>query len=471
MDFLDVLNSIDSFVWGPPLLVLLVGTGILLTFRLRLLQLSKLARAFKLIFTARNDGEGDIDSFKALCTALAATVGTGNIVGVATAIKAGGPGALFWMWVAAFFGMATKYAEGVLAVKYREVDDQGNISGGPMYYIKNGLGDKWKPLGALFAIFGVLVAYFGIGTFAQVNSIIDIANITFGVSPYVVGGVITVLVAAITLGGLQSIAKTAEKIIPTMAVLYFLVTVSILVIFADQIPNAVYQIIHDAFTPTAATGGFLGATVMLAMRSGIARGVFSNESGLGSAPIVAAAAKTKWPAEQGLISMTGTFIDTIIICTMTGLAVVASGLWTGDLNGASLTNGAFAQAFPSFGNYLVTICLALFAFTTILGWNYYGERCLVYLFGTKAIKPYRVVYITIIATAAFLKLEEIWALADIVNGLMAFPNLIALLLLSGTVVRETKAYLNHVKERNRRVRVLKVNRIRMLRENERAGQA
>ena len=471
MNFLDVLNSIDSFVWGPPLLVLLVGTGILLTFRLHLLQLSKLARAFKLIFTARNDGEGDIDSFKALCTALAATVGTGNIVGVATAIKAGGPGALFWMWVAAFFGMATKYAEGVLAVKYREVDDQGNISGGPMYYIKNGLGDKWKPLGTLFAIFGVLVAYFGIGTFAQVNSIIDIANITFGVSPYVVGGIITVLVAAITLGGLQSIAKTAEKIIPAMAVLYFLVTVSILVIFADQIPNAVYQIIHDAFTPTAATGGFLGATVMLAMRSGIARGVFSNESGLGSAPIVAAAAKTKWPAEQGLISMTGTFIDTIIICTMTGLAVVSSGLWNGDLNGASLTNGAFAQAFPSFGNYLVTICLALFAFTTILGWNYYGERCLVYLFGTKAIKPYRVVYIAIIATAAFLKLEEIWALADIVNGLMAFPNLIALLLLSGTVVRETKAYLNHVKERNRRVRVLKANRIRMLRENERAGQA
>ena len=471
MNFLDVLNSIDSFVWGPPLLVLLVGTGILLTCRLCLLQLSKLARAFKLIFTARNDGEGDIDSFKALCTALAATVGTGNIVGVATAIKAGGPGALFWMWVAAFFGMATKYAEGVLAVKYREVDDQGNISGGPMYYIKNGLGEKWKPLGALFAIFGVLVAYFGIGTFAQVNSIIDIANITFGVSPYVVGGIITVLVAAITLGGLQSIAKTAEKIIPAMAVLYFLVTVSILVIFADQIPNAVYQIIHDAFTPTAATGGFLGATVMLAMRSGIARGVFSNESGLGSAPIVAAAAKTKWPAEQGLISMTGTFIDTIIICTMTGLAVVSSGLWNGDLNGASLTNGAFAQAFPSFGNYLVTICLALFAFTTILGWNYYGERCLVYLFGTKAIKPYRVVYIAIIATAAFLKLEEIWALADIVNGLMAFPNLIALLLLSGKVVRETKAYLSHVKERNRRVRVLKANRIRMLRESERAGQA
>ena len=446
MDFLDVLNSIDSSVWGPPLLVLLVGTGILLTFRLHLLQMSKLARAFKLIFTARNDGEGDIDSFKALCTALAATVGTGNIVGVATAIKAGGPGALFWMWVAAFFGMATKYAEGVLAVKYREVDDQGNISGGPMYYIKNGLGDKWKPLGTLFAIFGVLVAYFGIGTFAQVNSIIDIANITFGVSPYVVGGIITVLVAAITLGGLQSIAKTAEKIIPTMAVLYFLVTVSILVIFADQIPNAVYQIIHDAFTPTAATGGFLGATVMLAMRSGIARGVFSNESGLGSAPIVAAAAKTKWPAEQGLISMTGTFIDTIIICTLTGLTLVVTGVWKGDLNGAALTNEAFAQAYPVFGS----ACLALFAFTTILGWNYYGERCMIYLAGTKAILPYRIVFILLIASAAFLKLEVIWTLADIVNGLMAIPNLIALIGLSGVVVAETRRFNEHVKEEERK---------------------
>ena len=446
MNFLDVLNSIDSFVWGPPLLVLLVGTGILLTFRLHLLQLSKLGRAFKLIFTARNDGEGDIDSFKALCTALAATVGTGNIVGVATAIKAGGPGALFWMWVAAFFGMATKYAEGVLAVKYREVDDQGNISGGPMYYIKNGLGDKWKPLGALFAIFGVLVAYFGIGTFAQVNSIIDIANITFGVSPYVVGGIITVLVAAITLGGLQSIAKTAEKIIPTMAVLYFLVTVSILVIFADQIPNAVYQIIHDAFTPTAATGGFLGATVMLAMRSGIARGVFSNESGLGSAPIVAAAAKTKWPAEQGLISMTGTFIDTIIICTLTGLVIVVSGAWTGDLNGAALTNSAFLQAYPAWGSMILCIGLTLFAFTTILGWNYYGERCVEYLVGVKGIMPYRVIFIVLVACGAFIKLDVIWVLADIVNGLMAIPNLIALIGLSGVVVAETKKYYAHLKE-------------------------
>ena len=445
MNVLDVLNQIDSFVWGPPLLILLVGTGILLTYRLRLLQIFQLKKALSLIFSAENKGSGDIDSFKALCTALAATVGTGNIVGVATAIKAGGPGAIFWMWIAAFFGMATKYAEGCLAVKYREVDSNGEISGGPMYYIKNGLGEKWKPLAFRFSFCGVLVAYFGIGTFAQVNSIIDISNITFGVSPYIVGGIVTALVAAITLGGLQSIAKTAEKIVPTMAVVYFIVTVTILVLSWDKIPAAIMMVLESAFTPTAAMGGFLGASVIVAMRNGIARGVFSNESGLGSAPIVAAAAKTKWPAEQGLISMTGTFIDTIIICTLTGLTIIVSGEWMGNLNGAALTNAAFGSVFPTIGSYLLCICLALFAFTTILGWNYYGERCIIYLAGVKAVLPYRIVFILLIASAAFLKLEVIWVLADIVNGLMAIPNLIELIGLSGVVVAETKRYNEYLK--------------------------
>lgn len=443
---LDVLNAIDSFVWGPPLLVLLVGTGIFLSFRLGFLQVRHLPRSLKLIFKAENKGEGDIDSFKALCTALAATVGTGNIVGVATAIKAGGPGAILWMWLAAFFGMATKYAEGCLAVKFRTVDDKGQISGGPMYYIENGLDRAYRPLAIAFAFFGVLVAYFGIGTFAQVNSIVQITQLNAGIPVEYTALVLTILVAAITLGGLQSIAKTASKVVPAMAIIYMASTLGFLVIFADKVPGAIVEIFYDAFHPTAAVGGFLGASVLLAMRNGVARGVFSNESGLGSAPIVAAAAKTKWPAEQGLVSMTGTFIDTIIICTMTGLVVVISGLWKGDLNGAALTNAAFLQAYPHFGGYMLMVGLVLFAFTTILGWNYYGERCMEYLVGTKGIMPYRIVFIILVGCGAFLKLEAIWILADIVNGLMAIPNLIALLGLSGVVVAETKKYLQHEKE-------------------------
>ena len=443
---LDVLNAIDSFVWGPPLLVLLVGTGIFLSFRLGFLQVRHLPRSLKLIFKAENKGEGDIDSFKALCTALAATVGTGNIVGVATAIKAGGPGAILWMWLAAFFGMATKYAEGCLAVKFRTVDDKGQISGGPMYYIENGLGRAYRPLAIAFAFFGVLVAYFGIGTFAQVNSIVQITQLNAGIPVEYTAVVLTILVAAITLGGLQSIAKTASKVVPAMAIIYMASTLGFLVIFADKVPGAILEIFYDAFHPTAAVGGFLGASVLFAMRNGVARGVFSNESGLGSAPIVAAAAKTKWPAEQGLVSMTGTFIDTIIICTMTGLVVVISGLWKGDLNGAALTNAAFLQAYPHFGGYMLMVGLVLFAFTTILGWNYYGERCMEYLVGTKGIMPYRIGFIILVGCGAFLKLEAIWILADIVNGLMAIPNLIALLGLSGVVVAETKKYLQHEKE-------------------------
>ena len=446
MDFLAVLNEIDNFIWGPPLLVLLVGTGILLTIRLHLLQIFKLPKALSLIFRAQNAGSGDIDSFKALCTALSATVGTGNIVGVATAIHAGGPGALFWMWMAAFFGMATKYAEGLLAVKYRETDEKGEIAGGPMYYIKNGMGKKYKWLGGLFAFFGVLVAYFGIGTFAQVNSIVDITKMTIGLDPVWTGAILTIFVAAITIGGLQSIAAAASRIVPAMAFIYFLSTIGVLLVFADKVPAAVSMIFESAFTTTAATGGFLGATVMMAMRNGVARGVFSNESGLGSAPIVAApAAKTKWPAEQGLISMTGTFIDTIIICTLTGLTLVVTGVWCGMENGAALTNAAFTSAFPVFGGYMLLVGLVLFAFTTILGWNYYGERCMIYLVGTKGVLPYRLVFILLIASGAFLKLEAIWILADIVNGLMAIPNLIALLFLSGICVRETKKYMDHLK--------------------------
>ena len=443
---LEILNEIDAFVWGPPLLVLLVGTGILLTFRLKLLQVFKLPQALGLIFSAKNDGSGDVNSFKALCTALAATVGTGNIVGVATAIKAGGPGALFWMWMAAFFGMATKYSECLLAVKYRTVDANGNISGGPMYYIENGLGKKYKPLAVIFAVFGVLCAYFGIGTFAQVNSIVEITQISAGIPVVYTGIALTVVVAAVTIGGLKSIATVAAKVVPAMALLYFLTTVGIMIVFADQVPAAIATVLNSAFTPTAAQGGFLGATVMLAMRSGVARGVFSNESGLGSAPIVAAAAKTKWAAEQGLISMTGTFIDTIIICTLTGLSLVVSGVWCGPLNGAAMTESAFTMAFPAFGSILLLVGLVLFAFTTILGWNYYGERCVEYLMGVKAILPYRIIFICLIACGPFLKLEEIWVLADIVNGLMAIPNLIALLALSGVVVAETKAYQKHLAE-------------------------
>ena len=441
----DILNQIDGLVWGPWLLVLLVGTGVLLTCRLSLLQVLKLPRALKLIFFARNKGDGDIDSFKALCTALAATVGTGNIVGVATAIKLGGPGALFWMWLAAFFGMATKYAEGCLAVKYREVDDQGNIAGGPMYYIEMGLGKKWKPLAVAFAIFGIMTAMLGSGTTTQMNAITASVQAGFGVSTYITCAVITILVAIITFGGLKSISKTASKIVPAMAVVYFIVTVIFLGLNAGELPHAIALVIDGAFNGTAAAGGFAGAGVMLVLRSGIARGLYSNESGLGSAPIVAAAAKTKWPAEQGLISMTGTFIDTIIICTLTGLSIVVSGEWMNGLNGAALTNAAFKDAFPVFGGYMLMIGLILFAFTTILGWNYYGERCMIYLCGTKGVLPYRVIFIILVASGAFLKLEAIWVLADIVNGLMAIPNLIALLALSGVVVRETAKYFDHLK--------------------------
>lgn len=444
--FIPILNAIDSFMWGPPLITLLVGTGIYLTIRLKLLQVFRLPKALKLIFKAQNNGRGDVSSFKALCVALAATVGTGNIVGVATAVKVGGPGAIFWMWVAAFFGMATKYSEGLLAVKFRSIDEKGEIAGGPMFYIRNGMGEKWKPLATFFALACIGVAYFGIGTFPQVNAIVDSMQIAFGFPKIATDVILTVFIAAITLGGLQSIAKVASGIVPFMALTYVAISLGLIILNLDQVPAAIAMIINDAFTGAAAAGGFAGSTVMMAMQNGVARGVFSNESGLGSAPIAAAAAKTKWPAEQGLISMTGTFIDTIIICSMTGLALVLTGVWQGDAAGAAMTSAAFASAYGFFGSQLLTIALVLFAFTTILGWNYYGERACIYLFGNKGVLPYRLIFIALIASGAFLKLEAIWILADIVNGLMAIPNLIALIALSGVIVAETNKYMNRHKK-------------------------
>lgn len=436
---------LDDMVWGAPLLILLVGTGIYLTVRLGLLQVLKLPKAFKLIF-ADDKGQGDISSFAALATALAATVGTGNIVGVATAIKAGGPGALFWMWIAAFFGMATKYSEGLLAIKYRTRDDNGEVSGGPMYYILNGMGKRWKPLAIFFAVAGILVAYFGIGTFSQVNSIASSLENSFGLAPQIVSIVVAVIVAIIIFGGIKSISKVAEKVVPFMAIIYILATLAVIFTNFDQILPAFGQIFTGAFTGTAAVGGFAGAVVKEAIQKGIARGVFSNESGLGSAPIAAAAAKTEEPVEQGLVSMTGTFIDTIIICTLTGLSIIVTEKWTvAGLEGASLTQAAFSSLFGTPGALALTFCLVLFAFTTILGWSYYGERCFEFLFGTKHIKLYRVIFVIMVALGGFLKLELIWIIADIVNGLMALPNLIALLALSPVIIRETKNYFSRMK--------------------------
>ena len=452
--WLEVLGVVDDIVWGPILLVLLMGTGILLTVRLNLIQILKLPKALKLIFKAENKGEGDINSFGALCTALAATVGTGNIVGVATAIMAGGPGALFWMWLAAFFGMATKYAEGVLAIKYRSTDSNGQVSGGPMYYIERGLGKKFKFLAVLFAVFGILVALLGIGTFTQVNSIATSINTVLGIDPRITSVVVAVIVATIVFGGIKSISKVAEKVVPFMAIVYIILSLIIILCNTQAIIPALSAIFKGAFTGTAAIGGFAGATIVQAIQKGIARGVFSNESGLGSAPIAAAAAKTEWPAEQGLISMTGTFIDTIIICTLTGLSIIVTGAWQVEgVKGAEVTQLAFSSVLPHIGPYLIMFCLSLFAFTTILGWCYYGERCLEYLSGVKLLNMYRLVFVVLVGITGFLNLEIIWTLADIVNGLMAFPNLIALLGLSGIVVAETKLYMKHIEENDSRVQI------------------
>ena len=439
----NILNLMNNLVWGPPLLILLVGTGIYFTVKLGFLQITKLPLAFKYLFSKDEDqvkGDGDISSFAALCTALSATIGTGNIVGVATAVGTGGPGAILWMWIAAFVGMATKYAEGFLAIKYRECDENGQMCGGPMYYIEKGTGNKL--LAKLFAFFGLAVALLGIGTFGQVKSISDAVTKGFNISPQITATVITVLVAAVTLGGIQRISKVAEKIVPFMASLYIIGALLILICYFKEIPEAILLIVSSAFNPQAALGGAAGITIKTVIQRGIGRGIFSNEAGLGSAPIAAAAAKTKSPVKQGLISMIGTFIDTILICTMTGLALVLTGAFNSGLEGVAMTTAAFETAFPiaGLGKFIVNIGLIFFAFTTIIGWNYYGEKCLQYLAGIKSIKLYKIVFISFVAVGPFLSLDTVFVIADIVNGLMALPNLVGLIALRKVVISETEEF-------------------------------
>lgn len=444
--FTELLKKINELVWGLPLICLLLGTGIYFTYKLKLLQLTKLRQAFKLVFKKENNKEGDVSSFQALCTALSSTVGTGNIVGVATAIAAGGPGALFWMWISAFFGMATKYAEGLLAIRYRVKDENGQMAGGPMYYLERGLGNKF--LAKLFAFFGVAVALLGIGTFTQVKSISDAMSLSFNIPPYITAIILTVCVGFITIGGIKRIACVAEKIIPLMCVLYIGGVVIILITHLNVIPHVIKLVIESAFNPQAALGGGIGITMVMAMQKGISRGIFSNESGLGSAPIAAAAAKTDSCVEQGLVSMTGTFIDTIVICTMTGLAILLTNSHTSGLEGAAMTTLAFNKGLfiPMIGKYIVNIGLIFFAFTTIIGWNYYGERCMYYLKGLKAIPYYKFIFIVFIAIGPFMSLEFIFILADIVNGCMALPNLIGLIGLRKEIIVETQVYFKKEQE-------------------------
>ncbi len=471
MGFNEMIKAVDDFVWGIPLIVCILAVGIILTVRLRLLQITKLGKAFKFMVKDEEGGKGEVSSFSALCIALSATIGTGNIVGVATAIAAGGPGALFWMVVAAFFGMATKYAEGLLAVKYRTIDNEGHVLGGPFYYIENGLGKKFKWLAKIFAVFGLLAGLMGIGTITQCNGITDAAQSFFdpdkalminlfghdySVAALIAGAVVTILAALVIIGGIKRISKVSELVVPFMAILYVLTCLTLLFTNIDKVPGAFAVIIEGAFNPQAVTGGIVGS-MLVAMQKGIARGIFSNESGLGSAPIAAAAAKTKEPARQGLVSMTGTFIDTIIICTMTGLSIVITGAWQATdaagnlLEGVNVTAYAFDNGLfflpESVTSFILMICLMFFAFTTILGWNYYSERCLEYLIGKKplVLKIYKFIYIAMIFIGPYLTAEAVWTLADIFNGLMAFPNLVALLLLSGVVSRETKDFLQRLK--------------------------
>ncbi len=430
------LDLVSSYVWGAPLLILLCGTHIFLTFRLKLIQ-RYLWTAIKLSFKRTSEGAGDVSHFGALTTALAATIGTGNIVGVATAVAAGGPGAVLWMWLTGVFGIATKYAEALLSVKYRVTTQDGTMAGGPMYVLEHGL--RWKWLGMVFAAL-TAVAAFGIGNMVQANSISSLVNETMHISPWISGAIMTALTAVVILGGIKSIANVCEKLVPFMAVFYVVGCAIILFIRAGTIPETCMLIFNTAFTGTAAVGGFIGAGMREAMRYGVARGLFSNESGLGSAPIVAAAAQTTNPVRQALVSSTGTFWDTVVVCAMTGLVVVNSGAWTKGLNGAALTKAAFADL-PVVGPVVLTVGLLTFVFSTILGWSYYGEKACEYLLGKRSIFPYRVLWVVFVMVGSVASLPCVWCFADIANGLMAVPNLISLLALNSVIVSETRTYL------------------------------
>lgn len=444
LTFQEIVGSINAIVWGPWMLALILGTGIYLSIGLRCLPIRKIGHGFRLLFQGRKlknrkgSGDGDISPFNALMTSLSATVGTGNIVGVATAIGIGGPGALFWMWCTALVGMATKYGEAVLAVEYRETDARGKKVGGPMYYIRNGLGPNWAWLALLFALFGTL-AGFGIGNTVQANSVADALYTSFAIPEHISGLAMMVLVGAVLLGGIKRIANVAGALVPLMAGLYLLATAIILLMNFTAIPDAIVLVVKSAFSPVAAGGGFAGATIMMALRMGVARGVFSNEAGLGSAPIAHAAAETDSPVKQGTIAMLGTFIDTLVICTMTGLVLIITNAWSSGEEGAALTTLAFTSELP-FGDKIVAVSLALFAFTTILGWSYYGERCAEYLFGVRVIIPFRILWVLAVYVGATRELSEVWGVADTLNGLMAIPNLIGLLLLSPVIFKLSKAY-------------------------------
>lgn len=460
-----LIKFIDDKIWGLPLITVILLTGIYLTLRLGFLQIRHLGKALRYMVKNEDGGDGEVSSFGALCTALSATIGTGNIVGVATAIAAGGPGALFWMVVAALFGMATKYAEGLLAILYRTIDNDGHVLGGPFYYIERGMGKKFRWLGKIFAFFGACVGLMGIGTFTQVNGIasatknffdpnmqstVELFGRTYSWATVITCLILTIVVGLVVLGGIKRIARVSEIIVPFMAVLYVAFALLILITNASQIPAAIATIVKSAFTGSALAGGVMGSMVV-AMQKGIARGIFSNEAGLGSAPIAAAAAQTKEPVRQGLVSMTGTFIDTVVICSMTGISIVLIGTWNTGLEGVEITSAAFQKGLPfpaEISSFVLMLCLVFFAFTTILGWDYYGERCVEYLFNRNngVVTGYRWLYILAVFIGPYMTVEAVWNIADIFNALMALPNLIALLTLSGVVVRETKAYFKKGQE-------------------------